>query len=86
MADGEVVARGRTGGGAWRVLAAPGERVGGETMGGMGGFGSGRGAWPARWCRRRTAPSLRREGERTEEEEAVSGSFVIRPKFQNPVL
>ena len=69
MADGEVVARGRTGGGAWRVLAAPGERVGGETWGGMVEFGSGHGAWPSRWRQRRTAPPLRHEGERTEEEE-----------------
>jgi hypothetical protein len=62
------------------------KRAGGARAGG-GGKLAGRGAWPARWrLRRRTAPSLRREGERTEEEEAVSGSFVIRPKFQNPVL
>ena len=48
-----------------------------------GRFGRGRDVWPARWHRRRTAPLLRRVGGRTEEEEIVSGSFVIRPKFQN---
>ena len=47
------------------------------------GGGATRGA--ARWLRRRTAPPWARCRE-TEVEESVSGNFVIRPKFQNPVL
>jgi len=50
------------------------------------GFGRRRDAWVARWrLRRRTAPPWARCRE-TEVEETVSGNFVIRPKFQNPVL
>ena len=76
----------RTRRGACRAQVAPEGSGFGKTRGARGGFGLGAAKWPARWRRRRTAPLLRREGERTEEEEAVSGSFVNRPKFQNPVL
>ena len=76
----------RKGGGAWRPPRATGELGFGNTGGARGWFGSGCDAWGGQVASPAYGAARRPSAGRREVEETVSGNFVIRPKFQNPVL
>ena len=82
--EGEL-GREQPGQGAWRARGSPAGSGAMQTRGAGAVLGGGATRGAARWLRRRTAPPWARWRE-TEVEESVSGNFVIRPKFQNPVL
>ena len=73
-------------GGACRSGGTPGELVWGKPRGAGAVLGGGATRGAARWLRRRTDAARRPSAGRREVEEPASGNFVIRPKFQNPVL
>ena len=76
----------RKGGGAWRPPRVTGELGFGNTGGSRGWFGSGCDAWGGQVASPVYGAAHRPSAGRREVEETVSGIFVIRPKFQNPVL
>ena len=79
-----VASRGASGGCVAARRGARGKRAGGARAGG-GAELAGRGAWPARWRRRRTAlPTAKRR--EAEEGDGGGGSSVIFSKFKNLVI
>ena len=85
LGHGNIVASRRGTGARVELGGTPGELVRGKPRGAGAVLGGGATRGAARWLRRRTALPWAWCRE-TEVEETVSGNFVIKPKFQNPVL
>ena len=83
---GHGVVATQEGWGAWRPPRATGELGFGNTGGARGWFGSGCDAWGGQVASPAYGVARRPSAGRREVEEPASGNFVIRPKFQNPVL
>ena len=86
LGHGNIVASRRGTGARVELGGTPGELVRGKPRGAGAVLGGGATRGAARWLRRRTEAARRPSAGRREVEEPASGNFVIRPKFQNPVL
>ena len=86
LGHGNIVASRRGTGACVELGGTPGELVRGKPRGAGAVLGGGATRGAARWLCRRTDAARRPSAGRREVEEPASGNFVIRPKFQNPVL